>query len=535
MKKYKNYWLLSFLFIFTVFSSKISVPQSDQAVSGIKICFTFGFFGCSSDEKNGTEPEPQEPELVIAPQELYFGRIPEGHSATRDYKLANIGETVLDISSFAIEGNNANQFSLTGNPATLSLDPFTSIVFGVEFTPVASGDFSAQIKLLSNNPTSPNVLPLNGGGTTITGDAVTFERIIGGLDSDGNSSVAITADGGYILAGSATDTLEEVGVAELTRLNMFGDVLWRKQYSGEGTSGFADLVSEDDGSIIAVGHTAASPGRSTDIYAVRTDADGNLIWQTIFGEFEKDEAHAIIKAADGAYILAGETNNTEASGGIKDAMLVKLDGGGNVLWNKLYGTTEGEDARSIAPTTDGGYVFTGIQSVGASGFDTYFVKTDAEGNQVWEKAYRGGEVGNSVASTDDEGFIIAGYTVTQGAGGQDVYIIKTDVLGDTLWTRTYGGIDGEVASTVIQTSDLGYLIVGETRSFGAGGNDVYLIKLNNDGTESWVRFYGGEGGDRASCVQEKPGDGYIVTGTTGSYGGGSNIYVLKLNNSGLLQ
>jgi hypothetical protein len=534
MKKYKNCWLLLFLLILMVLSSKISVPQSDQDVSGAKIHYTFGFFGCSSDE-NGTEPEPQEPELVIAPQELYFGRIPEGHSAARDYKLANIGDAVLDISSFTIEGNNVNQFSLTGNPATLQLDPFTSIVFGVEFTPGTSGDFSAQVKLLSNNPTSPNVLPLSGRGTTVAGDAITFERIIGGLDSDGSSSVAITADGGYILAGSVTDTLEEVAVAELTRLNMFGDVLWRIQFPGDGTSGFADLVIQDDGSIIAVGHTAASPGRSTDIYAVKTDADGNLIWQTIFGEFEKDEAHAIIKAADGAYILAGETNNTEASGGIKDAMLVKLDGGGNVLWNKLYGTTEGEDARSIAPTIDGGYVFTGIRSVGVSGFDIYFVKTDAEGNQLWEKTYRGGEAGNSVAPTADEGFILAGYTVSQGAGGQDIYIIKTDGAGDTLWTRIYGGINGETASAVIQTSDFGYLIVGGTESFGAGGNDVYLIKLNNDGTESWVRFYGGESGDRASSVMEKPGDGYIVTGTTGSYGGGSNIYVLKLNNSGLLQ
>ena len=535
MKSYKNYILLFFLTILTIFSLRIKLTEIDRDNSGSRLYQAFGVFACSSDNNNGTEPEPQEPELVIAPQELYFGLIPEGHHADRDYKLSNIGKGALDINSFTIEGNNSDQFLLTRNPATLHLEPYTSIVFGVDFMPKTSGNFSAQIKLNSNNSTSPDVIPLSGGGTSVGGDVVIFERIIGGLDSDGSSSVALVSDGGYLLAGSTTDTLEEVTVAELTRLDMYGDVIWRKQYPGDGTSSFSDLLIETNGSIIAVGWTATAPGRDPDIYAVNTDADGNLIWETIYGELEKDEAHALIKAHDGSYILACETNNTEASGGIKDAMLVKMSAGGSVIWKKLYGTTEGEDARSVAPTIDGGYVFTGIQSIGATGFDIYFVKTDAEGNKVWEKNYPNGDVANSLVSTDDEGFILAGYRLAEGLGGREVYIVKTSSTGDTLWTKTFGGINAEEASSIIQTSDLGYLIAGRTGSFGAGGDDVYLIKLDNSGAESWVRYYGGKAGDHASCVREISGDGYIVTGGTGSFGGGSNIYVLKLNADGLLQ
>jgi hypothetical protein len=530
MIKHNHYWFLFFLFAFIIFSLKISGLESDHAISGSKIFYTLGFIGCS-ESKNGTGTDPEEPELVIAPQELYFGRIPEGHVAARQYKLTNIGNVSLNISSFAIEGNNAGLFLLTGNPSTLQLAPFNSVVFGVEFSPGVSGDFSAQIRFTSNNPSSPDVIPLTGKGTVVAGDAVTFERIIGGLDSDGNSSVAIAADGGYILAGSGLDSLEDEGVAELTKLNKFGDVVWRKQFPGEGTSGFADLVIDNDGSILAVGQTAPSPGRNSNVLVVKTDANGELIWQNIWGGSEKDEAHDVIKTNDGAYLLAGESNNTEASGGVKDALLLKIDAGGNVLWNKLYGTTEGEDARSVAQTADGGYVFTGIKSVGL-GQNIFFVKTDADGNQVWQKTYSGGKAGNSVAATDDGGFILAGFKITEGISGQDIYIVKTNSDGDTLWTRTYGGINGEQASEVIETEDLGYLIVGSTESFGAGGNDVYMIKLDEAGNESWVRFYGGLFGDGASSVKETSGYGFIVSGTTGSYGGGSNIYVLKLNADG---
>ena len=530
MKNFKQNKILLLFFIFLFIAAHICVKIGEDSKYYPPVYFSLSFYGCSEKSNGGTDPE--EPLLVVAPQELYFGQIPEGHTAQRQYKLSNIGNVTLNISSFAIEGNNAGLFSLSGNPVTLQLGPLNSLVFGVEFEPNTGGDFSAQIKLTSNNPTSPDMIPITGKGTTIAGNAVTFERIIGGLGSEGNSSVAIAADGGYVLAGSGIDTLEDENVAELTRLNMFGDVLWRRQYPTGETSTFADLVIENDGSIITVGITPTS-GRS-DVLVVKTDADGNIIWQKILGGFQKDEVRAVIKAADGGYILAGESDNTDASGGPKDAMLIKIDGSGNVIWNKLYGTNEGEYAQSVAQTVDGGYVFTGLKTRDATVFDIFFVKTDADGNQVWEKTYRGGIEGSSVAATNDGGYILAGYTINEGIGGEDIYIVKTNSDGDTLWTRTYGGINGERAAEVIQAEDLGYLIVGRTASYGAGGNDVYMIKLDNDGMESWIRYYGGLLGDGASSVKEKPGEGFIVSGTTGSYGGGSNIYVLKLKADGTL-
>ncbi|MFQ5868905.1 MAG: hypothetical protein ACE5JC_03275, partial [Candidatus Zixiibacteriota bacterium] len=115
------------------------------------------------------------------------------------------------------------------------------------------------------------------------------------------------------------------------------------------------------------------------------------------------------------------------------------------------------------------------------------------GDTLWTRAYGGSgyDRGYSVQQTSDGGYIIAGYTESFGAGDYDVYLLKTDSSGDTLWTRTYGGSDWDRGYCIQQTSDGGYIITGESWSFGAGYSDVYLLKTDSSGDTLWTRTYGG--------------------------------------------
>ncbi len=182
-------------------------------------------------------------------------------------------------------------------------------------------------------------------------------------------------------------------------------------------------------------------------------------------------------------------------------------------------------------TTDGGYIITGTtRSYGAGKEGFYLIKTDALGNQEWYNTFggSGGDHAYSVQQTTDGGYIMVGETTSYGAGFYDVYLVKTDASGNQTWDNAFGGSSGDHAYSVQQTMDGGYIMAGYTESFGAGSDDAYLIKADASGNLEWEKTFGGSGWDNAYSVRQTMDGGYIVAGATDSFGaGGRDVYLVQ--------
>ena len=238
-----------------------------------------------------------------------------------------------------------------------------------------------------------------------------------------------------------------------------------------------------------------------------------------------DQGNSVLQTSDGGYVIAGWSMSYGAGG--SDAYLLRTDASGDTIWTRTYGGTLNDYSHSIAQTRDGGYVLAGwTNSFGAGNYDVYLIKTDASGDTVWTRTYGGTseDYGIFVAPTADSGCVIAGLTSSYGAGGYDIYLIKTDTRGDTVWTKTYGGPLADWGYCIAQTTDGGYIIAGDRDN----QSDAWLLKTNASGDTTWTKTYGGPNQESADAVAQTSDGGYILAGLTSSYGaGGQDVYLIK--------
>ncbi|MCF8308622.1 MAG: T9SS type A sorting domain-containing protein [Bacteroidales bacterium] len=314
---------------------------------------------------------------------------------------------------------------------------------------------------------------------------------------------------------------------------LFAQTTFEKTFSGAYGHDHGESVQQtDDGGYIITGKTGTygSPPYETSVYLIKTDAQGNSTWTQTFGGFE-DGGCSVRQTDDGGYIIAGKTFEY----GYDHVKLIKTDAQGETLWTQTFFEEEDGVGHSVQQTEDGGYIIAGKTGDYGADSDVYLIKTDTQGDSLWTQTFGGtsGDVGRSVQQTDSGGYIITGYTKSFGAGSEDVYLIKTDAQGDTLWTRTMGGISDDKGYSVQQTSSGEYIITGSTQSFGEGSADVYLIKADAQGNALWSQTFGGISSDVGRSVQQTDSSGYIVTGYTSSFGAGSDdVYLIKTDGQG---
>ena len=253
-----------------------------------------------------------------------------------------------------------------------------------------------------------------------------------------------------------------------------------------------------------------------------------------YGGSEGDYAHALTLASDGGYLLTVQSLSFGASGA--DFLLVKVDALGQVVWTRMFGGSSGDGFERVIRTSDGGYLALGSSdSFGTGGDDFIVVKLSSSGNIEWIREIGGGsgDVVADAVQTSDGGFVVVGDTYSFGAGGHDFLVVKLSSTGSIQWAKTIGGVSNEGARAVAIASDGGLFVMGETASFGAGGDDLLLVKLSLTGSLQWARVIGGSSDEWGYSLVATPDGGALLAGLTGSWGAGLHDgFLVKVSSTG---
>jgi hypothetical protein len=419
---------------------------------------------------------------------------------------------------------------------------------------------------------------------------IEWQRTIGGKGNNNLSSIRQTRDGGYILGGysdsgfSGDKTGNARGLNDywVVKLDTAGKIQWQNSIGGTGDDFLNSIWQTSDGGYILGGYSSspASGDKTentlgmytstqggiggtarTDYWVVKLDTAGNIQWQKTIGGKGDNQLNSIQQTSDGGYILGGSSNvaqyddKSEKTLGYYDYLVVKLDADGNIQWRKLIGETNFDYLRYIQQTSDGGYILGGYSSSYNAGKKTEFlnyelddywvVKLDAAGNIEWQKAIGGKFDDNlmSVQQTSDGGYILGGYSNSPISGDKteksfrlyDYWVVKLSASGNIEWQNTIGGGGNDNLMFAQETSDGGYILGGYSNSGISGDktektygvNDYWVVKLDHSGNIQWQKTIGGMDDDYLNSMRQTSDGGYILGGSSESYGSGNKTESAK--------
>jgi len=366
--------------------------------------------------------------------------------------------------------------------------------------------------------------------TPLGAQEMVWSTTYGGQYND-NAYAGCQIDDGYILLGSTFSFGSGSFDLYALRLGSAGDTVWTHTYGGVDTDLGYDVRVTSDGGFIMVGSTRSDGAGEKDVYLVRIDSVGAVLWEKRYGGSGNDEGRAIRETSDSGFIICGTTSSYGA--GYDDLYFIRTDSDGDTLWTTTVGGSGGESGSAVCLTGDGGFMAVGSTGSFGTGYSSiYTVRLNNDGDTLWTSVYggTGADYAYALEAALDGGFVIAGGTSSSGAGYTDAYAIKTDADGVVQWEKTYGGLYDDRAYAVTRTLDGGYLLAGSTESFGAAEIDVYVIKTTPTGDTAWTRKYGGSKSDYGRMVFQETGRDYLVLGYSFSNSaGGSDAYLAKIS------
>jgi hypothetical protein len=353
--------------------------------------------------------------------------------------------------------------------------------------------------------------------------ATLWTKTFGGSLGESGFDVQQTSDGGFIVAGNTYSFGAGNGDAWLIKTNSNGDTLWAHTYGTGGGSyeSARSVYQTSDGGFILAGSVFLG---DANVYLVKTESDGDVEWSRTYGGFDTDNAYSVIQTNDGGYIVCGDTRSFHSGFG-SSVWLIRTNTNGDTLWSKVYGGSSYQGGASIKQTADDGFIITGSYNNGGSNSaEVWLLKTDENGDTLWTKVWGGSgtQEGYDVLQTNDGGYIIAASQTWS-----DMWLIRTNSDGDTLWTKTYPG-SLERGNCISHASDDGFIITGSDIN-----GDLLVIRTDENGELLWSNAYGGSNTDAGSAVIQVTGGGYLVCGSTESSGAGSlDIWLIRLEVDG---
>jgi len=416
--------------------------------------------------------------------------------------------------------------------------------------------------------------------------SILWDKTIGGTQAENMGKIREAADGGIIVGGYSWsgvggDKSEPLNGQDdywIVKLSATGSILWENAIGGSGTDQLYSLVTTPDNGVVVAGQSNSpvsgdktEASANTDVWVLKLDQNGSILWQNTYGGSSSESLADIKSTADGGFITIGFSasnisgDKTENSRGGLDYWVVKLDGAGQVQWDKTLGGSSNDFPASVIQTNDGGYLCFGYSESGASGdktepliglYDYWVVKLDASGNIIWQNTIGGtvDDVATSVIQTSDGGYLclgnsesgISGDKTEDPAGAFDYWMVKLDSLGNILFQNVIGGQNDEAAGRdLVQTADGGFLFNGASRSPASGDKseqgvnyDYWLVKTDSAGIVLWQNTIIGDLNDNGISVILSSDGNMILGGNSFSEigfdkseisRGAFDYWVLKLN------
>ncbi len=368
--------------------------------------------------------------------------------------------------------------------------------------------------------------------------AQNFQKILGGPGNERGSAVVITYDGGYATAGHTTSYGAGGEDFYVIKTDSLGNILWQKTYGATGDEGMpvrVDLAQTPDSGFLLGGATSSFGAVSLDGYILRLDSLGNVLWEYKYSTANAIESiHEFSFLANGDILAYGSDNQDNF--GSADALLLRLDSNGNLIWSRVYGGGVNDSFSTAMELPGGNIIAAGSSSTfGPGSYGGYLVKMDANGNIIWDYSYGGsGQDGFSASlMTDDNYIITTGPTSSFGSGDVDILLTKIDTNGIVLWSKAYGGsnFDRGVSVTEIPNSTDLYL-ASLTQSYNNGDYDILIMRVDSIGNMIWSKKFGTDGSDQVhiwgakSTLQSTDDGGFIFTGWSDSLSIGADDALL---------
>ncbi len=341
-------------------------------------------------------------------------------------------------------------------------------------------------------------------------------------------SKILLTQGGFPMRKVVLLTVALISIWAVIAYSAPGDTLWTRTYGGTLGDIAYSVAQTEEGGFILAGYTSSFGAGELDCYIIITDDTGYVIWDSTYGGLYDDYANSAYQTTDNGYIIGGCSDTSGPTG--LELYLIKTDSTHDTTWTLIYGHSGVHDtAIEVQQFQDSLYYV-----IGGSKGDFLLMVVDLLGDTLWTRFYGDPvlyEGPTSGQQTSDKGYVIAGYR-NPDQMLPDAYIVKIDSIGVLEWERQIGGTDIDYANSILQLSEGGYIVAGTTRSWGEGNSDVWLLKIDVYGDTQWTRTYGKSGSEMAFSIIEVPEGGYIIAGSTTSYGNNDQFYVIRIDDAG---
>ncbi len=366
----------------------------------------------------------------------------------------------------------------------------------------------------------------------------------GSINNDNGMSLALTTDGGYIISGTTRNLSVSSEDIYVIRINAQGQLVWSKTFGGIHQDFGRTIISVADGYILG-GDTWDGGDPRTAMYMCMIDNQGNKVWDKQYGGDFDEKGFKIIQTNDGGFAFVGYSRSYDLIGNI---FLVKTDAQGNEIWRNDYGFNGDDYAMGIVENEDGSFIIAGTKdgffndvhaNFGAHDADIQLIKVDSNGQEIWKKliGLSGHDFGYAIKKAQSGGYYIFGSTQSYGAGSFDMFLSKVDNEGNEEWHRTFGGAKYEYGVSMDINEQDELFLFGTTKSLSEDGSaDMYLVKADNSGEPIWELTLGGDLSDFGNSVVATADSGCAIVGSSQSFGaGGFDVLFAKVNKNGQLE